>query len=85
MSEPRSGYMREIFLGGLQDSREVPVTTSYAKLEAQAKAKITPQAYGYVAGSASSERTAASNTSAFDDWQIGAPRVGCGCTPVPSS
>ena len=48
-----------------------PLTTNLKLLEQQAKAKITPEAYAYVAGSASTESTARGNTDAFGKWHIG--------------
>ncbi|KDN44880.1 FMN-dependent alpha-hydroxy acid dehydrogenase [Tilletiaria anomala UBC 951] len=74
MSAPRSHYMREIFVSHLQDASYLPQTTSYVALEEQARKKLTPEAYGYVAGSASSENTNKSNMDAMQDWQI-VPRM----------
>ncbi|SPO30987.1 related to CYB2 - lactate dehydrogenase cytochrome b2 [Ustilago trichophora] len=68
MSDPKSGYLREIYVGGLSGSR--PQTTDLKLLEQQAKAKITPEAYAYVAGSASTESTAHGNLDAFKRWHI---------------
>lgn len=63
--------MREIYLGGTQGAAP-PFTTSTGKLlEEQAKEKLTPEAFGYVAGGASSESTIANNRKALDDWRIG--------------
>ena len=69
----RANYMREIYVGGLSEG-VMPLTTSYAKLEQEAKAKLPPPAYGYVAGSASSEKTYRNNLQAFDQWEI-VPRM----------
>ncbi len=66
----RSNYMREIYVGKLQEG-VLPITTSFAKLEAEARKKLSPEAFGYVHGSASSEKTAGNNLAAFDDYQIG--------------
>ncbi|PWY98168.1 FMN-dependent alpha-hydroxy acid dehydrogenase [Testicularia cyperi] len=68
MSDPKSGYLREIYVGGL--SGVVPQTTDLVKLEALAKEKLAPEAYAYVAGSASSESTAHANLRSFQSWQI---------------
>ncbi|PWN23359.1 FMN-dependent alpha-hydroxy acid dehydrogenase [Microstroma glucosiphilum] len=66
----KAQYMREIYLGGTQGVAP-PFTTSTGKLlEEQAKEKLTPEAYGYVAGGASSETTIANNRKALDDWRI---------------
>lgn len=43
---------------------------SFEELEKQAQAKMSPQAYGYVAGSAGSEDTARANRDAFKSWRI---------------
>ncbi|SPO30760.1 related to CYB2 - lactate dehydrogenase cytochrome b2 [Ustilago trichophora] len=68
MSDSKSGYLREIYVGGLSGSR--PQTTDLKLLEQQAKAKINPEAYAYVAGSASTESTAHGNLDAFKRWHI---------------
>jgi len=41
-----------------------------AALEAAARERFSPEAFGYVAGSAGTERTAAANRAAFDNWRI---------------
>ncbi|PWN48099.1 FMN-dependent alpha-hydroxy acid dehydrogenase [Violaceomyces palustris] len=68
MSDPKSNYMREIYMGGLQG--QLPQTTSYEVLESLAKSKIPLEAYNYVAGSASTGSTCQSNLDAFKRWQI---------------
>src|ERR1700726_1687315 len=40
------------------------------ELQERARTVLTPQAYGYVAGAAGAERTAAANVRAFECWQI---------------
>jgi lactate 2-monooxygenase len=73
MSEPFANYQYEIYLGGLSDTRpEYPMR--YDWLEARARELLSDEAYGYVAGSAGLERTAAANVSAFDRWAI-VPRM----------
>ena len=62
-------YMREIYALGLGGGR--PTTTEYGALEAAARGVVTAEAYGYVAGSASSESTYRANRAALDAWQIG--------------
>ncbi|KAI3488547.1 hypothetical protein L1887_47421 [Cichorium endivia] len=47
-----------------------PQTTDLKQLEQHAKAKIKPEAYAYVAGSASTEATAQNNLDAFKKWHI---------------
>ncbi|KAN0062487.1 hypothetical protein ACQY0O_005018 [Thecaphora frezii] len=68
MSEPKSNYLRDIYVGGL--TGQAPLTTDLVLLEHQAKSKLPPQAYAYVAGSASSESTARANRAEFERWKI---------------
>ncbi|MFQ6327781.1 lactate 2-monooxygenase [Nocardia sp. CWNU-33] len=66
-------FQNEIYLGGLGGSvPELPMTA--AGLEQRAQQVLDPAAFAYVAGSASSERTAAANRSAFDRHRI-VPRM----------
>lgn len=51
---------------GIKPSRPVAVE----ELEQQAKAVLTPEAYGYVAGAAGSEDTMRANRQAFERWRI---------------
>lgn len=46
------------------------IPLSFEELEKQAMAKMSPQAFGYVAGSAGSENTAQANCEAFKKWRI---------------
>ena len=63
----------EIYLAGLGGARpELPVTA--AGLEDAARAQLSPEAFGYVAGSASTERTARANVAAFAEHRI-VPRM----------
>jgi lactate 2-monooxygenase len=63
----------EIYLAGLGGARpELPMTA--AGLEEAARAKLSPEAFGYVAGSASTERTARANVAAFGEHRI-VPRM----------
>jgi isopentenyl diphosphate isomerase/L-lactate dehydrogenase-like FMN-dependent dehydrogenase len=63
----------EIYQLGLAGKKlAVPVPVS--QLEKRAAEILTPQAYDYVAGSASGERTARANLEAFDHWSI-VPRM----------
>jgi len=64
-----ASYQNEIYLSGLAD--QLPAyPIDFAALEAKAREVMTPEAYGYVAGSAGLERTERSNRAAFDDWRI---------------
>ncbi len=63
----------EIYLRGMAGERPaLPITAT--ALEAAAREVLTPEAFGYVAGSAGLERTAAANLTAFDRWDI-VPRM----------
>ena len=57
-------------LAGKKLSTPIPL----AQLEKKAAEVLSPQAYDYVAGSASGERTARANLAAFDRWRI-VPRM----------
>jgi isopentenyl diphosphate isomerase/L-lactate dehydrogenase-like FMN-dependent dehydrogenase len=59
----------EIYLAGLEGKKPAfPV--SVEELEQKAKDVLTPEAYGYVAGSAGSENSARANLSGFARWRI---------------
>ncbi len=60
----------ELGLAGKKLSVPIPLS----QLETKAREVLTPQAYDYVAGSASGERTARANLAAFDRWRI-VPRM----------
>jgi lactate 2-monooxygenase len=62
-----------IYLQGFA-GRKPPFPLMLADLEAEAKAKLDPRAYWYVAGGAGSEATVGTNRRAFDKWQI-VPRM----------
>lgn len=63
----------EIYQLGLAGKKlSVPIPVS--QLEQKAAEILTPQAYDYIAGSASGERTARANLEAFDHWRI-VPRM----------
>ena len=63
----------EIYQLGLAGKKlSVPIPLS--QLEKKAAEVLSPQAYDYVAGSASGERTARANLAAFDRWRI-VPRM----------
>lgn len=59
----------QIYLTGLSGVRpQLPMT--YDGMEAAAREVMTPEAYGYVAGSAGRETTAQANLDAFRRWRI---------------
>lgn len=60
----------QLGLAGQKLSTPIPLS----QLEKKAAEILTPQAYDYIAGSASGERTARANLAAFDRWRI-IPRV----------
>jgi lactate 2-monooxygenase len=59
----------EIYQLGLA-GKKISVPIPLSQLEARAAEVLAPQAYDYVAGSASGERTARANLAAFDRWRI---------------
>jgi lactate 2-monooxygenase len=66
---PFSNYQNEIYLNGMAGILpEFPLEP--AALEAAARERFAPAAFGYVAGSAGTESTARANRAAFDRWQI---------------
>jgi isopentenyl diphosphate isomerase/L-lactate dehydrogenase-like FMN-dependent dehydrogenase len=65
--------VNEIYLGGLTGQRpELPMTAD--GLEAAAREVLPAEAFSYVAGGASTERTIAANRAAFARWRI-VPRM----------
>src|SRR5881296_175788 len=74
-SAPFGNYQLEIYNEGLAGKLpELPLT--FAELEQQAKAKLSPGAYDYVAGGAGAEETMRANGEAFRKWRI-VPRMLC--------
>jgi isopentenyl diphosphate isomerase/L-lactate dehydrogenase-like FMN-dependent dehydrogenase len=73
-----ASYQSEIYLQGLAD-QVPPFTTNCAALEEAAREKLSPKAFGYVAGSAGSGATARANLAAFDRWRL-VPRMLTGAT-----
>lgn len=66
-------YQFGIYLQGMSGQKPA-LPLNLATLEAQAKAKIDPRAYWYVAGGAGVEDTVQINRDAFSKWQI-VPRM----------
>jgi len=62
-------YQLEIYLKGTQNIRP-QLPTSFEELERRAAEVLNVEAFGYIAGSAGSEITAANNKSAFNHYQI---------------
>ena len=70
---PFGNFQSEIYLRGTTGERP-PFTTDLARLEDAAREAMTPEAFGYVAGSAGSGATARANRRAYDRWRI-VPRM----------
>jgi isopentenyl diphosphate isomerase/L-lactate dehydrogenase-like FMN-dependent dehydrogenase len=70
---PFGNFQSEIYLRGTTGERP-PFTTDLARLEDAAREAMSPEAFGYVAGSAGSGATARANRRAFDRWRI-VPRM----------
>lgn len=73
---PLSGgmqYQLGIYVAGMQNVKpQLPV--SYEELEQKASELLSPEAFGYIAGSAGSEISTVNNKEAFNHWQI-VPRM----------
>jgi lactate 2-monooxygenase len=69
VGQPLETYQDEIYLTGL--TGEVPaLPADLSRLEAAAREVLTPQAFGYIAGSAGSGDTARENLAALRRWRI---------------
>lgn len=68
-----ANYQYEVYLAGLAGTRP-SYPMAYDRLEASAREALTPEAFGYVAGGASSEDTMTANREAFRRWRI-VPRM----------
>ena len=62
-------YQLEIYLKGTQNIKP-QLPTSFEELETRASEVLNVEAFGYIAGSAGSDITAANNKSAFNHYQI---------------
>jgi isopentenyl diphosphate isomerase/L-lactate dehydrogenase-like FMN-dependent dehydrogenase len=68
-----SDFQYEIYLGGLSGKKPAfPIAP--ADLEERARAAMSPEAWGYVAGAAGTESTMRANLDAFKQWRI-VPRM----------
>jgi L-lactate dehydrogenase (cytochrome) len=73
VAELFANFQYEIYGRGLGGERpKLPITA--ADLEAAARGQLSAEAFGYVAGGASSEATVRANREAFSRWQI-VPRM----------
>ena len=66
-------YKDEIYAAGAAGVKPA-ITTNLEQIEADAERVMSPEAFGYVAGSAGTESTARANRAAFDRWRI-VPRM----------
>ncbi len=66
-------YKDEIYAAGATGAKPA-ITTNLEQIEADAQRVLTPEAFGYIAGSAGLETTARANRAAFDRWRI-VPRM----------
>jgi lactate 2-monooxygenase len=73
VDQPLEAYQDEIYLAGL-DGVTPDLPTDLDELEAAAAGRLTPEAFGYIAGSAGSGETARANRAAFRRWRI-VPRM----------
>ncbi len=64
---------RQVYVGGMTGAKPI-VPFSFQELENAARAKISPEAFAYIAGGAGLERTIEANRRAFERWQI-VPRM----------
>jgi lactate 2-monooxygenase len=63
---------------GLRGEREA-TPLDFSALEAAAQARLTPEAFAYIAGGAGREATAEANRAALDQWRI-TPRMARDCS-----
>jgi lactate 2-monooxygenase len=69
VSSEFNAFQYEIYLGGVAgETPELPM--DYASMRERAREVLPPEAFGYVAGSASAESTEAANRRAFDRWRV---------------
>jgi lactate 2-monooxygenase len=75
MTDTGPGLSRqaEVYMRGLQGQKPSP-PMNLAELERLAEAKLTPEAWAYIAGGAGRETTLDANRSALDRWKI-VPRM----------
>jgi len=72
-AQPFANFQYEIYGAGLAGATpKLPIAVN--ELEAAASERLAPEAFGYVAGGAGSERTMAANLRAFESWEI-VPRM----------
>jgi lactate 2-monooxygenase len=67
---PGTARQGEIYIQGMLHQQRETIPTIQAELEAAARARMSPEAFAYVAGSAGREATAQANRAAFDRRRI---------------
>ena len=67
-------YQNEIYFAGIMHGILPSVTTDPNKLEEQARGKLAPTAFNYVAGGAGERATMDANRLAFRQWKM-VPRM----------
>ena len=65
-----SDFQNEIYNAGMMQGILPSVTTDPNKLEEQARSKLTPPAFNYVAGGAGERATMDANRLAFRQWKM---------------
>ncbi len=80
MTDVGPGLSRQagIYMQGLRGALE-PIPFGVSELESRAEAKLTPDAFAYIAGGAGREQTADANRTALDRWKI-VPRMARDCS-----
>ncbi len=73
MNQPLESYQDEIYLNGLSGARPV-LPADLSALEDLARARLAPEAYGYIAGGAGTGDAIRENAAAFRRWRI-VPRM----------
>jgi lactate 2-monooxygenase len=74
MAKPKSSFsaidqQKEIYINGLSGKQPI-IPADFNSLEAQAKERMSPEAYAYIAGGAGRETTMSSNRLDFNRWGI---------------
>ena len=67
-------FQNEIYQNGIMHGKKPLVTTDPNKLEEQARSKLSPEPYNYVAGGAGERATMDANRLAFRQWKM-VPRM----------
>jgi lactate 2-monooxygenase len=74
IAAPGTARQGEIYIHGMLHQQRQTIPTRQAELESAAEAKLSPEAFAYIAGSAGRETTATANRTAFDRRRI-VPRM----------